>query len=81
MNSIVMIDRIGPAVVCASAEPVAAVAAIPASRKPGVRRRGAEQLLVAAPTPRTRGDVYPAGPIFDEHKCTGASVPGRRGGT
>lgn len=80
MNSILMIDRIGLAVVCASAEPVAAVAAIPAARKPGVRRRWAEQLL-AAPAPRTGGDVYPAGPIFDEHNCTGASVPGRRGGT
>ena len=47
--------------------------------------------LIADTVLRPWGEVYPGvgsaalsvitGPTFDDHKCTGASVPGRRGGT
>lgn len=33
------------------------------------------------PAGRTAALSMITGPIFDDHKCTGASVPGRRGGT
>ena len=95
MDTIVTIDRIGPAVACTPA-PVAphgiAHAVLPASRPFGVRRWQPEALLIAAATLRPGGEVSPEGglvrmvdgPIFDEyghHKYTDASVPGRRGGT
>lgn len=80
MDTITAIGRTGSALSCVPATVLPASVAVPSAR---LRRRWAEPLLVAAVAPRTGGDVSPAisDPIFDEHKCTGASVPGRRGGT
>lgn len=94
MDTIMVFDRIGPALPCAPATVAPHGVAHPAtvaSCESGLRRRRPAALLVAGTTLRTGGDVSPvsgdewgvvsAGPIFDDNKCTGASVPGRRGGT
>ena len=80
MDTIIAIGRTGSTLPCVPAAVARASVPAPSAR---LRRRRVEPLLVAAVAPRTRGDVSPAnsGPIFDEHKSTGASVPGRRGGT
>lgn len=75
--------RIGAVLPCAPAT-------VPAAR-PEVRRRQPEVLPLAVHTLRTWGDVSLqgetdttaaiTGPTFDADKSTGASVPGRRGGT
>ncbi|MBC3190272.1 hypothetical protein H7X46_04245 [Pseudonocardia sp. C8] len=84
MTTIMTVDRSGAALPCAPATVVpheVAHAAIPASRKFGLRRR-ASALRVAVTPLRAWGEVSPIPAAFvDDHKCTGASVPGRRGGT
>ncbi|MEQ3551464.1 hypothetical protein WIS52_13405 [Pseudonocardia nematodicida] len=82
MNGITQIDRTGRTLPCVPATVVShaiAYAQLPVS----FAHTAATTLRAWGDVSRERGmatGVVVAGPIFDD-KCTGVSVPGRRGGT
>ncbi|MFP5068626.1 hypothetical protein ACLFMI_03005 [Pseudonocardia nantongensis] len=94
MNSTTLLRTVGTALPCA---PVTVLphavahatlpvtyAGIPTVRDERFRPAGAATRSggqVSRPADRSAAISMITGPIFDDHKCTGASVPGRRGGT
>lgn len=94
VNSTTLLRTVGTAPSCppvtvlphavAHATLPATYAGIPAVRDERFRPAGAATRTggqVSRPVDRTAAISMITGPIFDDHKCTGASVPGRRGGT